>query len=174
MEKKIRIFTALVIGAFLVLVIRLAFLQIIEAEEYQTKARLNHQRLITITAPRGEIVDRNGIRVVGNKPVYTISVAYLGAEDTSEVVERLSQLLVGEDIYKGWSAEGIKEDIDKKMQAQSLKLYEPLKVSVGVSYEAITRLEEDRLDLPGVYEIDNIKYLSGCGQYQRVCIISSV
>ncbi|HAU32356.1 MAG: Cell division protein [Desulfotomaculum sp. 46_296] len=151
MEKKMRIFTVLVIGAFLVLIVRLAFLQLIEAEEYQTKARLNHQRLITITAPRGEIVDRNGIRVVGNKPVYTISVAYLGLKDTSKVVGRLAQLLVGEDIYEGWSAGRIKEDIDKKMQAQSLKLYEPVKVSVGVSYEAITRLEENRLDLPGVF-----------------------
>jgi len=151
MEKKMRIFIALVIGAFLVLIARLVFLQLIETQQYQTMARLNHQRLITITAPRGEIVDRNGIRIVGNKPVYTISVAYLGSKDTSRVVGRLAQLLVGEDIYKGWSAGKIKEDINKKLQAQSLKLYEPIKVVVGVSYDTICRLEENRLDLPGVF-----------------------
>jgi len=150
-EKKVRIFTALVIGAFLVLIARLVFLQLVEVEQYQTMARLNHQRLITITAPRGEMVDRNGVRVVGNKPVYTVSIAYLGSKDTSKAVERLAQLLVGEDIYKGWSAAGIKEDIDKKLQAQSLKLYEPVKVAVGVSYATICRLEENRLDLPGVF-----------------------
>lgn len=151
LEKKMRFFTALVIGAFLMLVVRVAYLQLVEVDKYRTKARLNHQRLISIAAPRGEMIDRNGIRVVGNRPVYTISIAYLGIRDTARVVERLSRLLIGEESYKGKEAKEIEEDIQKKIQKQKLKLYEPVRVAVGVSSETVARLEENRLDLPGVF-----------------------
>jgi penicillin-binding protein 2 len=151
LEKKMRFFAALVVGAFLVLIVRVAYLQLVEVDKYRTKARLNHQRLIPIAAPRGEMIDRNGIRVVGNRPVYTVSIAYLGTEDTERVVERLARLLIGEEIYKGKRAEEIEGDIQKKIQKQKLKLYEPVQVAVGVSFETVARLEENRLDLPGVF-----------------------
>lgn len=151
LERKIKFFVALVVGAFLVLIIRLAYLQLIEVDKYKTKARLNHQRLVSVAAPRGEIMDRNGVRVVGNKPVYTVSLAYLGAKDTEQVIDKLASLLMGEEIYKNRSLAEVREDIWKKIGNQNLKLYEPVRVAVGVSFETVARLEENRLDLPGVF-----------------------
>ncbi len=150
LERKMRFFLALVAGAFLVLVVRLGFLQLVEADKYQTQARQNHQRLIPITAPRGDILDRNGERIVGNRPVYTVSVTYLGLKNTDRIVNTLANLLVGEKAYEGMDVGQIKARIQEKMQAKKLRLYEPVHVAVGVSLEAVARIEEHRLDLPGV------------------------
>ncbi|MEW6424930.1 MAG: penicillin-binding protein 2 [Bacillota bacterium] len=150
LEKKMRFLLALVAGAFLVLVVRLSFLQLVEVAKYQTQAQANHQRLIPIAPPRGDIIDRNGERIVGNRPVYTVSVTYLGLKDTDRIVDALANLLVGEKMYEGMGVEQIKARIQEKMQAEKLRLYEPVHVAAGVSLEAVARIEEHRLDLPGV------------------------
>ncbi len=150
LEKKMRFLFALVAGAFLVLVVRLSFLQLVEAAKYQTQARANHQRIIPITPPRGEIIDRNGERIVGNRPVYTVSVTYLGLQDTDRIVNTLASLLAGEKAYEGMSVAQIKASLQEKMQAEKLRLYEPIHVAAGVSLETVARIEEHRLDLPGV------------------------
>jgi len=150
LQGKLTFLLALIAGAFLVLVLRLGILQIVEVAKYQTQAKQNHQRLIPITPPRGEIIDRNGERIVGNKPVYTVSITYLGQKDTDSIVNTLSKLLVGEKAFQGKSIEGIKAELKDKIQAQKLRLYEPVHVAVGVSLETVAKIEERRLDLPGV------------------------
>ena len=150
LERKVYIFLALVAGAFLVLFVRLAFLQLVETAKYQTQARQNHQRVIPIAPPRGEIIDRNGQRIVGNKPVYSVSVTYLGLKDTDRIVNVLANLLVGEKIFEGMGVDQIKMQLMEKIQSKKLRLYEPVHVAVGVSLETVARIEEHRLDLPGV------------------------
>jgi peptidoglycan glycosyltransferase (EC 2.4.1.129) len=102
-----------------VLVVRLSFLQLVEAAKYQTQARANHQRLIPITPPRGEIIDRNGERIVGNRPVYTVSVTYLGLQDTDRIVNTLANLLAGEKAYEGMSVTQIKASLQEKCRPKS-------------------------------------------------------
>lgn len=150
LERKVYIFLALIAGAFLVLFVRLGFLQLVETAKYQTQARQNHQRLIPVNPPRGEITDRNGQRIVGNRPVYTVSVTYLGLKDTDRIVNILANLLVGEKVFQGLGVEQIKEQMEEKIRGKKLRLYEPVHVAVGVSLEAVARIEEHRLDLPGV------------------------
>ncbi|MBC7325070.1 MAG: penicillin-binding protein 2, partial [Moorella sp. (in: Bacteria)] len=66
------------------------------------------------------------------------------------IVNTLANLLVGEKAYEGMDVGQIKARIQEKMQAKKLRLYEPVHVAVGVSLEAVARIEEHRLDLPGV------------------------
>jgi len=138
-----RIYLYMVIMIFLILVSRLAYMQLIQNDKFSTLARENRMRLITITAPRGEVFDRNGIKLVGNQPVYTVSLdkitlVRLGQEDTKEVIQRLAAVL-GTD----------PEEIQQKFEKQE-RLYEPVKLAAGVPLEVVTRIEEQRLELPGV------------------------
>ncbi|MDK2888965.1 MAG: penicillin-binding protein 2 [Thermoanaerobacter sp.] len=149
-EKKLQVLLGLVIAAFALLFLRLAYLQLVEADKYKMMAQQNHLRLIPIAAPRGEIFDRNGVRIVGNQPVYTISFAYLGVEDTDRVIARLARILVGEKSFQGKTAEEIEQEIHKKLKEQKLRLYEPVPVADKVSSETVSRIEEQRLELPGV------------------------
>ncbi|RKO67682.1 penicillin-binding protein 2 [Desulfofundulus salinus] len=150
LEKKLQVLLGLVIAAFAVLFIRLAYLQLVEADKYQMMAQQNHLRLIPIMAPRGEILDRNGVRIVGNQPVYTISFAYLGIKDTDRVIARLARILVGEKTFQGMSVAEIEQEIHKKLNEQKLRLYEPVPIADKVSSETVSRIEEQRLELPGV------------------------
>jgi len=136
LENKMRIFLIVVCAIFLILVGRLAYMQLVQNDKFSTLARENRIRLITITAPRGEVFDRNGIKLVGNQPVYTVSL--VKNKDTGEVVQRLAGIL------------GIdSQEIEQKI-AQQKRLYEPVKIATMVPLEIVTRIEEQRLELPGV------------------------
>ncbi|WP_084413165.1 penicillin-binding protein 2 [Desulfovirgula thermocuniculi] len=150
LEKKLQVMLAVVLAAFAVLVCRLAYLQLVQTDKYRMMAQQNHLRLIPIMAPRGEIYDRNGVRVVGNKPIYTVSLAYLGVKNTDQVVPRLARILAGERVFAGMSVAEIEQEIHRRLGEQKLRLYEPVPVARGVSLETVTRIEEQRLELPGV------------------------
>ncbi|HOV78864.1 MAG TPA: penicillin-binding protein 2 [Bacillota bacterium] len=137
-EKKMQIFLYIVSAIFLILAARLAYMQLIQNDKFSTLARENRMRLITIPAPRGEVFDRNGIKLVGNQPVYTVSLVNLDRADKEEVVRKLAGIL-GVD----------PREIQDKIKQQKM-LYEPVKIATRVSPEVVTRIEENRLDLPGV------------------------
>ncbi|MCL6610526.1 MAG: penicillin-binding protein 2 [Peptococcaceae bacterium] len=157
-EKKMKIFTCVLAAVFLLLLTRLGFMQIVEAGRYRTLATQNHQRLITVQAPRGEIIDRNGVRLVVNKPVYTVSLVYLGLEDSGRTVDLLAGLLEGDVSLKGLAAQQIRQDIEEKIKGHQ-RLYEPVRVAVNVSQETVNKIEERRMELPGVIiDVEPVRY----------------
>lgn len=139
--KKTNAFIIFVALIFSVLVGRVAYLQLIETEHYRTLARENSLRLITISAPRGEVYDRNGLKLVGNRPLYAVSLVNLGQdrEELEPVVEKLTGIL-GRTSEELWSA------IDN----HSLRRYESIRLVRDVSLDIVSRIEEAQMELPGV------------------------
>lgn len=141
LNRKINFFTGFVIAIFLVLVFRLAYLQLLETDRFRTLARENSVRLIPIEAPRGEIFDRHGNKIVGNRPVYAVSIVNLDLEhdELATVVRKLSRLL--------GKPEG---EIWEQVNDEKLRRYEPVYVARNVPLDVVTRIEERREELPGV------------------------
>ena len=137
-EKKTTVFLILAVAVFAVLFFRLAELQIFRTEQFAVLARENRLRLMTIRAPRGEIYDRHGQKIVGNRPVYTVSLANLGEPVPPVVIKRLAALL-GKD----------EAELREKIKTQVLP-YEPVRVATDVPLKTVTYLEEHREDFPGV------------------------
>lgn len=138
MERKMQIFLLLVCAIFALLTFRLFYMQLIQNDKFSTLARENRMRLTNITAPRGEVFDRFGVKLVGNEPVYTVSLVNLTGESSGDVVPRLASIM------------GINPaEIEEKIANQN-KLYEPVKIATRVPPEVVTRIEEQRLELPGV------------------------
>src|SRR4051794_17903037 len=83
---------------FAIIFFRLWFLQVLSGEDYVTQARENRVRKIKIEAPRGDIVDRDGNRLVRTRvapvvqivpsglpqPELDVADAYRTARSTSE------------------------------------------------------------------------------------------
>lgn len=138
MERKMQVFLVVVCAVFGLLACRLFYMQLIQNDKFSTLARENRMRLTNITAPRGEVFDRYGVKLVGNEPVYTVSLVSLTGESTGDVVPRLASLM-------GINPVEIEEKIANQKQ-----LYEPVKIATRVSPEIVTRIEEQRLELPGV------------------------
>ena len=63
-----------VLAAFLLLALRLFYLQVIEGEEFRRLSASNCIRLRTLDAPRGLIFDRLGRLLVDNRPAFDLSV----------------------------------------------------------------------------------------------------
>ncbi len=64
----------LILFAFIALILRLGFLQIIEHERYTTLSNSNRIKLHPLPPTRGQIFDRNGEILATNIPIYNIEI----------------------------------------------------------------------------------------------------
>ena len=63
--------SALVVSMFVLLVARLWFLQVMTGERYVARADSQSFRTVQVDAPRGDILDRNGVPIVDNRSAPT-------------------------------------------------------------------------------------------------------
>jgi len=127
-----------VIAIIMILIGRMAYLQIYRGAYYDRQSEGNRTRYTTILAPRGIIYDSNGEELVNNKPGFMISLMRRGEAYKPEVIERLSVILK-------MPESKIREIIDK-----SKDNYEPVRLMSNASPEIVTKIEENLRDLPGV------------------------
>lgn len=136
---RLRFFFFLIIIIMGVLVSRLAYLQVVQGEVYRYRSEENMLRVLSITAPRGEIFDREGVKLVSNREGFTVSVGEIPEEDKERVISFLSEELDKE-----------VEEIEKVIREQRYRRYEPVRLKTDVDIETVARIEERKMDLPGV------------------------
>lgn len=73
-KDRLDIIRAVTVLIFLVIVFRLADLQIVKGEYYWKKSETLRTRNISVTAPRGHIVDKYGRLIAGNKQSYSVNI----------------------------------------------------------------------------------------------------
>jgi penicillin-binding protein 2 len=144
LKVKLKIYAGICIGLLVLLCIRLAVVQLFYSKEYQTKAKENRIRLVSIKAPRGEIYDRNGEKLAANELVYTLSLNNPNVTGQDQMVQRLVDIL--NSYYPEVTADFIKE----KIQTQKFRLFEPVIIVRDIPWELVVKIEENRQNLPGV------------------------
>ena len=123
---------------FLVLLARLWFLQIVHGDEYRTLAEGNQARTIRTRAPRGNILDCNGVVLASNRSQFAV-YATPDVLNNDAVLKRLAAVL-------GMDPDAIKSDLKDGQQNP----YDPLRVAINVPIDLVTRVEEERPYMPGV------------------------
>jgi penicillin-binding protein 2 len=83
---------ALAIAASLVLLVRLAYLQIYMNDKFHLMSEENRVRLVEIPAPRGMILDRYKRVIVDNRPSFNITVSEDFITDMDETIKTISKL----------------------------------------------------------------------------------
>ena len=123
---------------FFLLSARLFSLQVIRREHYLALSEENRIRIVPIEPPRGLIYDRNGVLLVDNYPSYTISVIPHELANIDATLERLSSVIDvdGSQIIERKRTEGLN--------------FGPIKIKRDVTFEMVSYIEENRLNLPGV------------------------
>jgi penicillin-binding protein 2 len=124
---------------FLCLVGQLWYLQVLEGGKLQELSDRNRIRIRPVAAPRGILFDRNGLALVDNRPAFTLSFIPRELEDRSSVLARVSVLL--KIPYSEL------EEMLARVPADSLR---PVRVRRGLSLGDVTKVEERKLELPGV------------------------
>ncbi len=134
-------------AAFVVLIGRLFYLQIIEREEYSRLSENNCIRLQSIDPPRGMIFDRNGELLVENRPSFDLNIIVKDAKPLDQTIHRLSRHLnvSNEDIYS------------KINGKNGIASYKPIVLKQDIGRDTLASIEVRRFDLPGV--VVNVKPL---------------
>lgn len=120
-RKKLVFYMGVVIVLAGYMIGRLVYIMIIASEPYRESALDLHEREREIKAPRGEILDRNGVVIATNKTVCTVSVIYSQVTDKEKVIKVLSEELemeeekVRKSVEKVSVREKIKSNVDKEI-----------------------------------------------------------
>lgn len=137
----------IVMAIFVILVIRLFYLQIMDGEYYHTKAEGNRLRMVSVTAARGVMYDRNGQIVAGSRPAYTVSIVPTGKDIDPSELQRLATIL------------NIKPETIQNKIATHKGGYEPIRLATDITMDRVTMIEEHRHELPGVsIEVEPLRY----------------
>nr|MBO2479428.1 hypothetical protein [Bacillota bacterium] len=132
---------------FAVLVLRLAYVQLVEGETYAMLSENNQLKRLPITAPRGRILDANGEVLVDNQTVFTVTFQPLeGSKKASQDVEAIAQRLAA---VLEMDPEEVLEAMDVGPQ-QRMSSYIPRRIKSGITPQMMAYLEEHRSELPGV------------------------
>ena len=92
-HRRLLLFSVAAAALFLMLALRLWYLQIISYERYAERSTRNRTRVLSLAAPRGPIYDRDGVLLVDNRPAFTISVMRQDVYNLEALLPKLAGLL---------------------------------------------------------------------------------
>ncbi len=130
----------LVLTAFLVLGLRLFHLQVVQGEEYRRLSENNCIRLQGIDPPRGQILDRQRLLLVDNRPSFNLVMVPRDAKPVEATLERLA---AGTGLDLG-------ELRDTTERARAKSAYRPVVLRSDIDRDLLAAVEARRYDLPGV------------------------
>ncbi len=138
---RIRVVGAVVLLLFGVLVLRLWTLQVVQGKNYAAAVTRNQVRVVSVAAPRGEIVDRNGTVLVSNFPQQELLLSQSEAKQNPKVVGMVAALV-------GQTPAQVEASIAKA--ANQIGPYEPVPVAVPVSEDTVQYFQTHQSEYPGV------------------------
>lgn len=92
-SRRARILRHLILGAWVVLGMALARLQIVEGPAYRVRSEQNRVRWLTSEAPRGEVCDRYGLVLAGTRLSFDLTVLPQDVRSIEATMARLGPLL---------------------------------------------------------------------------------
>ena len=128
------------LSMFATLVVRLAHLQLVDGPDARQAAAKNTVRVVTLPAPRGRILDRDGTVLVDNRGSNVVAVdPAVHEEDRGPLLDRLAVVL------------GTPRSVlEARLGDRRASPYLPVPVAEEVPDDAMIRLREQAADLPGV------------------------
>lgn len=84
---------AFIVALVLVLVARLAYLQILSHEHFTTLSHENRLKIVPIAPPRGLIYSRDGVVLAENRPAFALTVVPENAVDLGSSLDELERLM---------------------------------------------------------------------------------
>ena len=134
---------------------RLVQLQVVQGARYARLSDRNRIRKLVLPAPRGRILDRNGVLLADTRPSFTVAV--VPTELTDSALSLLAWLL------------GIPET-DLRQQLGPVAMFaSPVNVKRDASIDEVARVQENSFRLPGVHiRVDPVRNYPGSNSYCHV------
>ena len=129
-----------VVSVFVVLLLRLWFLQIIKGESYRNLSENNRIRLEDIAPTRGIIYDRHGRILVDNRPAFKLAIIPEDVNDLQQSLGKVSQIL---DVEQALLEEKMKN-------APKGAPFRPILLNRDMTRDQVAAVETHRFNIPGV------------------------
>jgi penicillin-binding protein 2 len=126
--------------AFVILFLRLIYLQVMMGEEYRRLSLNNSIRLQSIDPPRGLIYDHGGNLLVDNRPCFDVNIVLKDAGSVENTINRLSDHLGVPSL----------ELLAKLRTNKGISAYKPILLKQDISRDALASIETRKYDLPGI------------------------
>ena len=136
-RKKIKVYVALVVISFLVILMRIWYLQILKGEDFMGQSEQNRVRKISLADYRGDIKDRLGNIIANVRPSFSLYVTPEDADNLSESLEFLSGLI---EINK----DKLTNDIRRSPSFKNVL------IKRDISRREVAYIEENKMLLPGI------------------------
>jgi penicillin-binding protein 2 len=132
------------ISLFTALVARMWYLQVLASPSLKLQAQENSVRTVLEPAPRGRILDRNGVVMVGNRASNVVAIdrlklAGFTKAQRSALLDKLSQVLSVS-----------VPDLEKRLASQQVSPYTPVPMAQDVDETKMVVLRERQDEFPGV------------------------
>jgi penicillin-binding protein 2 len=127
-----------ILAVLVVLVFRLARLQVAGTEKYETLAERNRIRTVPILAPRGKILDREGRTIVDNYPSFSV---LLLRDQIREVNDHLGTIASGLHM----DPESIRDRLRRLAYAPQ---FQPLILKDDITPDELAFVESHKVELP--------------------------
>ncbi|HUL55921.1 MAG TPA: penicillin-binding protein 2, partial [Usitatibacter sp.] len=128
-----------IVVAFVVLLARFTWLQVVQREYYHTLAEANRISVVPVVPNRGLILDRNGEVLAANYSAYTLEITPSRVADLDRAIDELATVI----------------DVSprdrrrfKKLQEES-KNFESLPIRTRLTEEEVARFAVNRYRFPG-------------------------
>lgn len=131
------------LAAFLLIVARLCYLQIYQADKYRTLSDENRISTRFLVAPRGVIYDRNGELIAKNDQNFQVLLIAEQTPDIQKTLEIFERIVPFDDEEKA----KVEQNIRKR------KRFVPIKLKDNLTWEEVAKILLHAPELPGI-EID--------------------
>ncbi|KTD36248.1 penicillin-binding protein 2 [Legionella nautarum] len=140
-RSRLNLLVILIIILSLVLIFRLAYLQISEFKRYETLSLKNQMSIIPIAPPRGIILDKNGVVLAENIPVYVLEIIPERVKNLKLTLEQLRILLPSI----------TDEDLDNFNRARKQnRSFVPIPLKLKLDQEEVAIFASNQYRFPGV------------------------
>ncbi len=137
-ETRIKILWVVIVCSFLILLARIAWLQLIEGERYLRISKNSRLQLLPLPCTRGLILDRNGKKLTHNEASFSVGVIPSNVSNPDHLLDHLAIIL----------------KLDKKAILERLgrapNPFKPVVLKKNVGMSTVTFLLEREEDFPGV------------------------
>ena len=125
---------------FLLLGVRLAYLQIVRHDDLLEQAENNRTAVLPTVPPRGTILDRNGVVLASNYSAYTLEITPSKVTDLEATIDALGELV---------EIQGKDRRRFKRLREES-RSFDSLPIRTRLSDEEVARFSAQRYRFPGV------------------------
>lgn len=139
-SKRILVLVGFFLFLIFVLISRVFYLQILQGERYKFLADKNRTSIRLTMPSRGNIFDRNGIKLAENKKTFQAILIKDDAKDVNQVVKNFEKIIPLDEDEKA----RIQKDIKKK------RAFMPILIKDGLSFEEASKLHLNAPDLIGI------------------------